>query len=232
MAGFTKLVPEIIQSSIWNESSDVRIVWITMLAIKDENGYVRGDALTLARMANVNVNSVNEALNTFQNPDPSSHTPDNDGKRIEAAPGGWIVLNHHLYRTGDRNEYFRDYMRKRREKKPVVNSVNVNNNNGSVSVSASVSEKGDARGGAVEIPQSLKAVQGFESEWAQFLENRKAKRAKATPRAQELLLNKLSQRPHKSVSALQMAIERNWTGFEWEWMESGKQKPKQYESNI
>ena len=38
MSGFTKLVPEIVLSSIWNESPEVRCVWITMLAIKDENG--------------------------------------------------------------------------------------------------------------------------------------------------------------------------------------------------
>ena len=38
MSGFTKLVPEIVMSSIWNESPEVRCVWITMLAIKDENG--------------------------------------------------------------------------------------------------------------------------------------------------------------------------------------------------
>lgn len=32
MSGFTKLVPEIVMSSIWNESPEVRCVWIAMLA--------------------------------------------------------------------------------------------------------------------------------------------------------------------------------------------------------
>ena len=117
MSGFTKLVPEIIQSSIWNESSDVRVVWITMLATKDANGYVRGDAKTIARLANVPLQAAEEALKRFQEPDPSSHTPDNEGRRIEASPGGWIVLNHDKYRQRDHREEHASYMREWRVKK-------------------------------------------------------------------------------------------------------------------
>lgn len=143
MSGFTKLVPDLIQSSIWNESSDVRCVWITMLATKDENGYVRGDINTLTRLSNVPRPAVEEAVLKFSSPDPSSHTPDNEGRRIEEAPGGWLVLNHHLYRDGDRREYFREYMRKRR----AVKGVNVNSKHCSVSVSDSVSGSEGGTGG-------------------------------------------------------------------------------------
>ncbi len=98
MTSFTKLVPEIIESSIWNESSDIRIVWITLLAKKDmQTGYVRGNAATVARMANVPLDSCVKALELFQQPDPSSHTPDNEGRRIAPADGGWIVLNNDKY---------------------------------------------------------------------------------------------------------------------------------------
>jgi len=153
MSGFTKLVPEIVQSSIWNETSDIRIVWITMLAIKDENGYVRGDARTIARIANVGQDAADDALLRFQQPDPSSHTPDNEGRRIAPAPGGWIVLNHELYRIRDRNAYFRNYMQQRRAegKGTDVKDVNVNITKPSVSVSvsasASVSGSGSGSGG-------------------------------------------------------------------------------------
>ncbi|MCF7853621.1 MAG: hypothetical protein K9N51_02395 [Candidatus Pacebacteria bacterium] len=115
MSGYNKLVPEIVQSSIWNEPSDIRIVWITMLAIKDSVGYVRGDANTIARIANVPKEQAVIALDKFQQPEPSSHTPDNDGRRIMAAPGGWIVLNHDAYRAVDHNEYMRNYMREHRK---------------------------------------------------------------------------------------------------------------------
>jgi hypothetical protein len=111
MNGFTKLVPEIVQSSIWNESPEVRCVWITLLAIKDEHGNVRGNRLTLARIANVPVESVDMALERFQSPDPYSNTPDHEGRRIEAMPGGWHVLNHALYRARDYREH--EALRKR-----------------------------------------------------------------------------------------------------------------------
>jgi hypothetical protein len=134
MSGFTKLVPEIIQSSIWNESPEVRCVWITMLATKDADGYVRGDAKTLARLANVELAHAEEALRKFQEPDPSSHTPDNDGRRIAQMPGGWVVLNHQIYRQRDHNEDHASYMREWRVKK---RESQVNHASASASVSAS-----------------------------------------------------------------------------------------------
>ena len=157
MSGFTKLVPEIIQSSIWNEPSDIRIVWITMLATKDAEGYVRGDAKTIARLANVSEAATTDALRRFQEPDPSSHTPDNDGRRIAPAPGGWIVLNHHLYRTGDRNEYMKDYMRQYRARKQGVSSVNTNDNIPSASVSVSASKK-----------EGMQGEKDFEAFWKEY----------------------------------------------------------------
>jgi hypothetical protein len=141
MSGFTKLVPEIIQSSIWNESSDIRIVWITLLAIKDEHGYVRGDTFTIARMANVEPDVAELALKKFQEPDPLSHTPENEGRRIAKAPGGWIVLNHDLYRERNRTEYNREYKRRQRHREDGVDDVNnvkVDSTVPSVSVSSSV----------------------------------------------------------------------------------------------
>lgn len=117
MSGFTKLVPEIVNSSIWNLSSDIRIVWITMLAIKDADGYVRGDARTIARLANVSLAACEEALQCFQSPDPSSHTPDNDGKRIAPAAGGWIVLNHEKYRELGMSESKKQYWREQKAKR-------------------------------------------------------------------------------------------------------------------
>jgi len=156
-SGFTKLVPEIVESSIWNESPEIRCVWVAMIAKKDKDGYVRGDAKTIARISNVGIEHAEEALRKFQEKDPSSHTPDNEGRRIAAAPGGWVVLNHELYRARDEKSEHAEYMRKWREDRNSVNhsdkSVNnceshVNHSESqrvhpsvSVSVSGSVSEK-------------------------------------------------------------------------------------------
>ena len=137
---FTKLAPEIVQSSIWNEPSDIRIVWITLLAIKDAEGYVRGDSQVISRMANVPIEEVELALEKFQKPDPNSHTPDNDGRRIAPAPGGWVVLNHWLYRIEDRKQIHAEYMRKWREKASVnICDSQVKHPSASASASASVS---------------------------------------------------------------------------------------------
>jgi hypothetical protein len=153
MSGFTKLVPEIVQSSLWNEPAEIRCVWIAMIATKDASGYVRGDARTIARVANVPIESAKDALALFQEPDPSSHTPDNEGRRIIAAPGGWIILNHEIYRA--RDDVYREKTRQRvkrfRDKFDADNG-NVTlqetllKRNPSASVSASDSEEGDARG--------------------------------------------------------------------------------------
>jgi len=143
MSGFTKLVPEIVLSSIWNESPEVRCVWIAMLATKDENGYVRGNAASLARIANVSLESAKEAIEKFQLPDPESNTPDNDGRRIQAVPGGWFVLNHALYRGKDYREYEAERKREYRRKHPLSGTCPGQVPDSSASASASVSAKKD-----------------------------------------------------------------------------------------
>lgn len=72
----------------------------------------------------------------------------------------------------------------------------------------------------VSIPQCLAVIEGFSKEWQAYLDNRKAKKAKATPRAQELILATLAERPEQSVEALRDAITRNWTGIKWEWIDN------------
>ena len=140
MSGFTKLVPEIVMSSIWNESPEVRCVWIALLATKDENGYVRGNVASLARVANVSLESAKEAIEKFQLPDPESNTPDNDGRRIQAVPGGWFVLNHALYRGKDYREYEAERKREYRKKHSLSGTRPGHVPDSSASASASASE--------------------------------------------------------------------------------------------
>ena len=151
MSGFTKLVPEIVMSSIWNESPEVRCVWITMLAIKDENGIVLGTEETLARIANVTLQHVTDAIERFSSPDKHSRTPDNEGRRIAKCDGGWIVLNHGKYRDNSAvlREKTRERVRRFREKKAMERGSQTGNvtvtlpsasASASASVSASVSE--------------------------------------------------------------------------------------------
>jgi hypothetical protein len=130
-----------------------------MIATKDESGYVRGDARTIARVANVSLEAATTALAMFQEPDPSSHTPDNEGRRIMAAPGGWIVLNHGVYRARDdvyrakgreRVKRFREKMEGGNSDVTLQETLPKRYPSASASVSASVSVKEGSEEGGVK----------------------------------------------------------------------------------
>lgn len=95
---FAKLKSSILDSSIWGYSSDTRVVWITMLAMADSSGFVESTVPGLARRAVVSVEAVRKAIEIFLSPDPDSADPANDGRRIVAAPRGWVLLNYQKHR--------------------------------------------------------------------------------------------------------------------------------------
>ena len=94
---WTPLFSAIINSSVWRESKETRLVWITLLAKKDRNGYVRSALWALARDAGVSEDECRESVRILESPDPESACKENDGRRIKPVEGGWIILNHFLY---------------------------------------------------------------------------------------------------------------------------------------
>ena len=98
MHGFIKLHGSIVASTVWAYSDRVRVVWITMLAISDQDGRVSASVPGLASLAHVPIEAVEEALTLFLSPDAYSRTKDHDGRRIEVIDGGWMLLNHGKYR--------------------------------------------------------------------------------------------------------------------------------------
>ena len=115
MSGYTKLFNSILMSSVWEESADTRIVWVTLLALADQNGHVDGTVKSLARVARVPLDACQTALATFLEPDPMDRSGVEDGRRIRPDAGGWLIINHGLYRhrmsLDDRRH--RDKVRKR-----------------------------------------------------------------------------------------------------------------------
>lgn len=95
---FTKLFESILDSTVWQEDLHVKIVWITMLAMKDIDGVVHASIPGLAKRAGVTIPQCEDALDRFLAPDKYSRTKDHEGRRIEAVDGGWVVLNHDKYR--------------------------------------------------------------------------------------------------------------------------------------
>jgi len=120
MSGFTKLFSDIILSSVWSEDDKTRIVWISMLAISNADGFVSGSLPGLARAAHVSIEDCEKALKKLALRDPYSRTKDHEGRRIEVVDGGWLILNYRLYRdrvSDDPNAVkIRERVRRHRER--------------------------------------------------------------------------------------------------------------------
>jgi hypothetical protein len=118
---YTKLDHTLTDSTIWQAPDTTRLVWITMLSMADQNGYVGASVPGLAGRARVSIDACVEALAAFEAPDPWSRTKDNEGRRIAVADGGWVLLNHAKYRAAqnadDRRERSRLAMQALRAKR-------------------------------------------------------------------------------------------------------------------
>jgi hypothetical protein len=119
MAGYAKLSASIVTSSIWCEDDKTFRMWIAMLAMADAKGHVDGSVPGIARLVNCTIAEAEASLERLMAPDPYSRTPDHEGRRLVAEPGGWHVVNYELYRgqgqskDGSRAEYFRAYRKRR-----------------------------------------------------------------------------------------------------------------------
>ena len=110
MNGFTLLWGKILESSIWvKESKETRLVWITMLAMKNADGMIFASVIGLADRAKVTVDECREALRIFLSPDPDDTSKIENGIRIREVQGGWQIVNHDLYRfsTETKREFWR-----------------------------------------------------------------------------------------------------------------------------
>lgn len=126
---YNKLFTKILDSSIWLESMPTRIVWLTIIAAMDEHGFAQfASVANIAHRARVSVEDAEAAITCLESPDPNSSDPDNDGRRVERVPGGWLVLNAEKHRTMVTKvviqERTRERVRRHRERKqsePVTN---------------------------------------------------------------------------------------------------------------
>ena len=50
---YVKLFASILTSTLWAQDDATRLVWITLLALADKDGFVRASPSGLARLANV-----------------------------------------------------------------------------------------------------------------------------------------------------------------------------------
>lgn len=148
---YNKLFAKILDSSIWLEADHVRLVWITFLAMMDQDGMVALSSVgNVANRARVPEDKAADAIAALESPDTRNPDQDHEGRRIERVPGvGWFVINAEKYRDIVRAEQLRlaarERQRKHRSKENVTVghalSHDVTNCNGSVTSSEAESEE-------------------------------------------------------------------------------------------
>lgn len=127
MTGYTKLFGLIVASSVWDEDNDTRIVWITLLALKDKNHVTQTTEKALSLFARVSPEACRRALDKLEAPDPNSRSMEHEGRRIRKVEGGWQILNGEKYARMLTKEERREYQRNkqaeyRKRKKQVANA--------------------------------------------------------------------------------------------------------------
>lgn len=159
MQGYTKLFGSIVASTIWDESKETKIVWITMLALANRGGIVEASIPGLAALSRVTVDECKAALTALLTPDPYSRTKDYEGRRIEEVEGGWKVLNHAKYRAKMSADQRREYLRiKQAESRAKKKSVNTDVNSGQQTSTPSTQAEAHAEAEAMHERVSTREV--------------------------------------------------------------------------
>ncbi len=219
---FTKLMSSITASTVWQEDSDTRVVWVTMLAMCDRLGRVHASVPGLAHIARVPLEICRRALAKFLAPDPDSRTKDHEGRRIEEIDGGWHLLNYTKHR--DTKDYQailaskRKYINARRARERVDNvDTNVDK---SRAIAEAEAEADKQQQKAPPAPEPLPALcptmntREFNDAWMRWTKYRReiGKSLKPTTvKAQLALLTKVA--PAVAVAMIDQSILQQWTGL-------------------
>ncbi len=111
---YNKLFSKIVDSSIWLEPTPTRIVWLMFIAVMNEDGFVQfASVANVAHRARITDEESEQAIKILESPDPNSADDENDGRRIEKVPGGWLILNAQKYRDLVTREMVREQTRLR-----------------------------------------------------------------------------------------------------------------------
>lgn len=98
MNSWAPLSDGIVDSSIWEEPDHVFRVFIGILSLKGPDHIVRLDAYKLHRRLHMELPMVLDALKVLTSPDAKRVGQSNEGRRLAAVEGGWLVLNGEEYR--------------------------------------------------------------------------------------------------------------------------------------
>jgi hypothetical protein len=108
VSGYTPVFDSIFQGSLCGKYPDLP-VWLVLLAMQQRGGIIDAHPSYIATVSGIPQADVEAAIARFCEPDPSSRTPDHDGRRLDPLPDrgfGWRVLNHDKYRNKARKQEY------------------------------------------------------------------------------------------------------------------------------
>ncbi len=179
---YNKLFSKIVDSSIWLEPTPTRIVWLMFIAVMNEDGFVQfASVANVAHRARITDEEAEQAIQILEGPDPNSADDENDGRRIEKVPGGWIVLNAQKYRDLVTREMVREQTRirvaRKREKDKGVTECNADVTPRNAKVTPSDTDTDTDTDTKKKPPNPLKGeCGGFDLFWSEY-PNKQAKLA-------------------------------------------------------
>lgn len=97
MNNYTPIFENIVDSSLWEEPYYVRVLFLSMLALKDRDHVVRADVYRLKKRANMKEEEVIEGLKRLEAPDRKRPGQLFEGRRIEKVEDGYLILNGDKY---------------------------------------------------------------------------------------------------------------------------------------
>jgi hypothetical protein len=97
--GFALLWSKTLYSSLWvKESKETRILFLTMLMLKNSDGVVQASVVGLADAAKITPDECRQSLKDLLSPDPDDSSKVDEGRRLCEIPGGWQIVNSDAYR--------------------------------------------------------------------------------------------------------------------------------------
>lgn len=117
---YAKLFTSILNSSLWSADPPTRVLFVTMLAMADREGRIFASRSGLQYQARLGDDTFGRALDALAAPDLDSsdlmRNPENRGRRIEVAEGGWSVINYGYYRGLQDEDERRNGARERQQR--------------------------------------------------------------------------------------------------------------------
>jgi len=200
-----------------------------LLVLADVDGNVDMTPAAISRRTTIPLEIIERGIHELGKPDPDSRTPTEEGRRIvqlaEGRSWGWRVVNYKHYREvkreEDRREYHRQYWHKRKAAHSTDSTDTQPTQQNQPKQKQKQIQKKEIQ--APSVPKAVLLADGLTETTADaWIAHRKAKKARLTAIAWAAVKRESAKAGWPIEKAVLKAIERNWTGFEAEWVAQAK----------